>query len=128
MESCHVIDRCLTTLFVGDLSVYCTNEELYSLLDHYDIHDVIIKMKNNRSCCYGFVRFYSIESAELCLQEMNGVLFKGRNIKFLRESSCQRLKVQNADENIFVNENNYRGIFGIYGEVEKVELVYSSKK
>lgn len=73
-----------STLFVGDLSVYCTERELCKLFCTYgSIEFVQIKRESGRQehLSYGFVKFNARESAERALQELNGIDVYGRKLR-----------------------------------------------
>jgi RNA recognition motif-containing protein len=76
------------TLFLGDLSVYCTEEEIGSFFRSFGIIEKIrIKhATNNKNLSYGFVTFSNRETAERVLQQANGQIFLGRTLRYLKFS------------------------------------------
>ncbi len=71
-----------TTLFVGDLSVYCTEKDLLELFCSFGtIEAVTIKRHGNKSSCYGFLRFKRRQDADRAKQQMNGYLVHGRKMR-----------------------------------------------
>ena len=57
----------LRTLFVGDLSVYCSENDLQTLFSQFGpIEKITIKrgVSGSTNLSYGFVKFYHRESAE----------------------------------------------------------------
>jgi RNA recognition motif-containing protein len=73
------------SLFVGDLSISCNEDDLYKLFFSYGtILDIRIKrnQSNTRSLQYGFVDFSNEKSAISAMHYLNGVLFKGRPITY----------------------------------------------
>lgn len=73
----------LRTLFVGDLSVYCSETDLQNLFSQFGpIEKITIKrgVSGTTNLSYGFVKFYHRESAEAATA-MKGIMFLGRAIK-----------------------------------------------
>lgn len=73
-----------TTLFLGDLSVYCTEADLYSMFEPFGlIESVQLKRKSitDGRAAYGFVTFRTRESAEAAIRAMNGQVVTGRAIR-----------------------------------------------
>lgn len=72
------------SLFVGDLSKFCTEANLESLFSTYG-HVVEVKIKRNnttgKTLSYGFVTFLTDESAALAMEHLNGYSFFGRNLR-----------------------------------------------
>jgi RNA recognition motif-containing protein len=71
------------TLFVGDLSVYCNEQDMHSLFAQFgSVEKITIKrgMSGATNLSYGFVKFFANASAEkaVCL---NGSMFMGRAIR-----------------------------------------------
>ena len=71
------------TLFLGDLSVYCTEEDIYQFFGQFGtIEKIRLKhATNNKNLSYGFVTYTSREVAVRVLQTMNGQLFLGRALR-----------------------------------------------
>jgi RNA recognition motif-containing protein len=80
-------DNVTTTLFLGDLSIYCQEKEVFALFRPYGpIESIQIKrsdetMTRKPHLSYGFVKFEFRESAERALMELNGKIFLGRAIR-----------------------------------------------
>ncbi len=73
-----------TTLFLGDLSVYSTENHIRELFQPYGkIENVRIKRGNSTKphLCYGFIKFDSRTAAEKALSGLNGVMFLGRTLR-----------------------------------------------
>jgi RNA recognition motif-containing protein len=76
-----------TTLFLGDLSVYCKERDIFELFQNFgQVESVQIKKSEDGSVpkphlCYGFVKFNRRECAEMALCAVNGKLFLGRPIR-----------------------------------------------
>ena len=71
-------------VFVGNLSYYCVEEDLFTLFNGYlpTINARIIRTDNNtRSLMYGFVTFPSMENVLHSIELFNGHLFMGRRMK-----------------------------------------------
>ncbi len=71
------------TLFIGDLSYFCTEDDLVNIFSRYG---VITGVKIRRgatgeSLLYGFMCFQSPESTIIAMRELNGKVFMGRNIR-----------------------------------------------
>lgn len=73
-----------TSLFLGDLSVYCTEKDVFSLFQGFGpIESIQLKRKStsNGRPSYGFIQFRFKESAEEALRVMNGRVVHGRAIR-----------------------------------------------
>ncbi len=88
------------TLFVGDLSIYCTKEELESVFNVFGpIRDIRIKCDEltGKNLSYGFIEFESVTSAVNVLTRMNGYVLCGRpmrldfNLKILFSLLCSQI-------------------------------------
>ena len=79
-----MFDEPSTTLFVGDLSIHCTEKDLFQLFNMFgSIEAIHLKRKataNNRPT-YGFVAFKQRASAEAAMKFMNGHVIHGRAIR-----------------------------------------------
>jgi RNA recognition motif-containing protein len=71
------------TLFVGDLSYFCTEENLFALFSTFgSILTVRIRRGiSGESLMHGFVALESPEAANAALAALDGVEFMGRNIR-----------------------------------------------
>eukprot|EP01038_Epipyxis_sp_PR26KG_P013160 gene13160-17629_t len=73
-----------STIFCGDLSIFCTENDLYENFKSFgSIHTIKIMRSrgNNSSLCYGFIRFNDQHVAETALHEMSGVSVSGRKLR-----------------------------------------------
>lgn len=73
-----------TTLFLGDLSIYCTEKDLRKLFRPFgSIETIRIKRgTNNRSnLSYGFLKFSERSAAENAMKNLSGVMFLGRTMR-----------------------------------------------
>ena len=72
------------SLFIGDLSKFCTESNLESLFAPYG-HIIDVKIKRNnatgKTLSYGFVTYASDESASAAMDQLNGFTFFGRNLR-----------------------------------------------
>lgn len=72
------------SLFLGDLSVYCTEQDLYEIFQSFGpIESIQLKRKStaNGRPSYGFIQYRFRESAEEALRVMNGRVVHGRAIR-----------------------------------------------
>jgi RNA recognition motif-containing protein len=73
-----------STLFLGDLSVYSTENHIRELFEPYGhIENIRIKKGNSSKphLCYGFIKFDNKNAAERAQKELNGVMFQGRSLR-----------------------------------------------
>ena len=76
-----------TTLFLGDLSIYCQEKEVFALFRHFGpIESIQIKRSDDSAVrkphlSYGFVKFQHRESAERALVELNRKVLMGRALR-----------------------------------------------
>jgi RNA recognition motif-containing protein len=72
------------SVFIGDLSVYCTEQDVQGLFQRFGAIEAV-KLKrgsvDRTHLSYGFVRFVSVESAQNALCQLQGYVFLGRPIK-----------------------------------------------
>ena len=85
----------LCTLFLGDLSVYCTEKDIRKLFRPFGTIEAIRVKRgssNKTNLSYGFLKFSTRESADQALRALNGVMFLGRALRqvcvFLLLSFC----------------------------------------
>ena len=74
------------TLFVGDLSIFCTEDDLRELFEQYgELAEVkIIRCEETKkNLSYGFVKFVDTEAAAKANEELNGTLLCGRPLRFV---------------------------------------------
>lgn len=73
-----------SSLFVGDLSIFCSEAEIESAFSAFgDILEIKIMRseETSRNLSYGFIKFVSSSSAKKAMSEMNGVLLCGRPLR-----------------------------------------------
>jgi RNA recognition motif-containing protein len=71
------------TLFIGDLSYFCTEDDLTHLFTPYG---PILTVRIRRgvtgdSLMHGFMALSSAEAAQQAIKDMNGLEYMGRNLK-----------------------------------------------
>lgn len=74
----------LSTVFVGDLSKFCVEQDLANLFAPYGpILNANIKKNHvtGKTLSYGFVTLTTEELAKLAIDELDGIRFGGRQIK-----------------------------------------------
>lgn len=71
-------------LFVGNLSYFCTEADLYNLFANFGVVQTL-RIKHNdkgtRSLQFGFVCLSNLSEAEEARRVLNGAMVMGRNIK-----------------------------------------------
>jgi RNA recognition motif-containing protein len=75
-----------SSLFVGDLSIFCNEQELQEEFSKYGEVVEIKIMKSeetNRNLCYGFIKFSNPISAKNALDNLDGKVLRGRRMRFL---------------------------------------------
>jgi RNA recognition motif-containing protein len=71
------------TVFMGDLSYFCTEDDLYAIGSPYG-HITAIKVRRGnqgKSLLFGFVEYETIESAQHAFHKLNNRLFMGRYLR-----------------------------------------------
>lgn len=72
------------TIFTGDLSYFCTEDDLLKLFTPIgNILSVNVARKNDSSLMYGFVEFESLDVAEQAAKDLNRQMFMGRNLRYV---------------------------------------------
>jgi RNA recognition motif-containing protein len=71
------------TLFLGDLSYFCKEEDLCALFQGYGpiIAVSVRRGVSGESLMHGFVALQTAEQARKIIIDMNGIEFMGRNLK-----------------------------------------------
>ncbi len=73
-----------SSLFVGDLSIFCTENELKDEFSRYGEVTEIKIMKSeetNRNLCYGFIKFSNPLFAKAALENLDGKVLRGRRMR-----------------------------------------------
>jgi RNA recognition motif-containing protein len=75
--------RASQSVFVGNLSFFCTQEQLWNLLAPFGgIRSVkICRTKAKEPLYYGFVHLTSVSAVEAAIKGLNKKLFMGRKLK-----------------------------------------------
>lgn len=71
-------------LFIGDLSIFCTEKDLTDLFAGYGNVTEVKIMKSDdkgRSLSYGFVKFSDIAEASYAMNHLQHKLLHGRNLR-----------------------------------------------
>jgi RNA recognition motif-containing protein len=135
-----------TTLFLGDLSIYCEEKDIFELARRYGpVESIQIKRTDDGQVrkphlSYGFVKFVQPESAEAAFSSLNGVVFLGRALRigWATNNGFDRVipplafqKPPTAQVHITflcpldkypVTEDKLRRIFEVYGKVVDVTI------
>lgn len=72
------------TLFLGDLSKFCVEEDLSALFGQFGEIVEIRIMRNSstgKALSYGFIRFLQYDCAAAALASLNGMPFHGRHLR-----------------------------------------------
>jgi RNA recognition motif-containing protein len=73
------------TIFLGDLSIYCTEKDICQLFSSFgaieSIHLKRIPQGHSHFLSYGFIRYQTRQSAEHSLASLDGVVFLGRPLR-----------------------------------------------
>jgi len=71
----------MATIYIGNLTWGVTDETLSELTNEYGATTATVVMgRNGRSRGYGLVQFNTKESADTCMQKLNGFEFEGREL------------------------------------------------
>lgn len=74
----------LVELFIGDLSYFCTEEDIQKLFSRYGtVVETRIRRsdRGGHSLMFGFVKMTSLEDAERCERELDNLSFMGRLLR-----------------------------------------------
>ena len=71
------------TLFLGDLSYFCTEDDLFNLFSGYGPINTIRVQRgvSGEPLLHGYIVFHSPMSARQALVDMDGLAFMGRNLR-----------------------------------------------
>jgi RNA recognition motif-containing protein len=78
------------TLFVGDLSIFCTEDDVREAFATYGepLEVKIIRCEETKkNLSYGFVKFATSEAAMNAIEALNGTMLCGRPMRFTDTSS-----------------------------------------
>lgn len=74
----------ISTLFLGDLSIFCTVADLMVLFSPFgqiEMLEIKVDPATQRSLNYGFIKFLHHESAAGALAQVNGTIIHGRPLR-----------------------------------------------
>jgi RNA recognition motif-containing protein len=73
----------LRTLFIGDLSWFCQENDVFDAFSPVgEIEDIrLIRSKENKCLGYGFITFKTAQDAYNAMNQMNGQVLVGRKLK-----------------------------------------------
>lgn len=74
-----------STLFLGDLSAFCNEEDIHKLFSPFgEIVEIKIMRseETSRNLSYGFIKFASAACAKKAMNAIDGTLFCGRHIRY----------------------------------------------
>jgi RNA recognition motif-containing protein len=80
----HHSQQSKSSLFIGDLAIFCTEEDIRRAFSAYgEVTEVkIIKSEEtSRNLSYGFITFSTMEAAFEALNRLNGQLLCGRPMR-----------------------------------------------
>lgn len=130
------------SLFIGDLSKFCTEQDLEALFGKYgEITDVKIKrnITTGKTLSYGFVTFVDDECASHAMEELDGFLYGGRNLRI--RWAVHNIRDQKVEEQIInsvyvrfittninelITEEHFHKVFDQFGNVEDVSIKEST--
>lgn len=124
------------TIFVGDLSYFCNEEDLFTLFAQFgNILTVRVRRGvTGESLMHGFIAMETTEAATMAIATLDGAEFMGRNIRVQLSSDGQRNSINKdslvqvhvsfiSKQNAFlVTEKILRDIFSPYGTVADVAI------
>ena len=73
-----------TSLFIGDLAIFCTEIEIQSLFASYgELQEIKIMRseETSRNLSYGFIKFANALSAKRAMADLNGYILCGRPLR-----------------------------------------------
>lgn len=140
-----------SSLFIGDLSIFCTEKDLE---DHFSPYGKLVEVKimksedRGRSLSYGFVKFADPSDAARAMAGLQHTLLKGRHLRIAwasyRNRTASNIPMQTASSQeplessavhvsfisyqirSLVTEASLRSLFSNYGEVTDVSIKKSS--
>lgn len=73
-----------TTVFVGNLAVFCTEADVSELFSSCgEVVEIRIAKSddNSKHLAYGFVKYNSVASAQIAIKKLDGAILCGRTLK-----------------------------------------------
>lgn len=134
-------DQPKTSLFVGDLSSYCSEEDLHQAFALYGVvkHVRVQRTKDKRSghkttAGYGFVKMWTADQASAAMSALDGTVIAGRKVRIRYATYHAEDTVKNESRvSLYLkfvattpasntNEDRIRQIYSQFGEVEDVTI------
>jgi RNA recognition motif-containing protein len=130
------------SLFVGDLSIFCTEADMQRAFEPFgEIVEVKVMRcdETHKNLCYGFVKYASIENAQTAMDSLKSALLCGRpmriswashkarghdqssEIQFMSTSSVHISYSANQIE-VLITEEILREVFGKYGPIHDITI------
>lgn len=125
------------TIFVGDLSYFCNEEDLCALFSPYG-RIITVRVRRGvtgESLMHGFIALESPEAAQRAIGDLDGIEFMGRNMRVQRSSDSQRpssaikesyvqVHVSFISKQIhtLISEKVLRELFGPFGSIADVAI------
>jgi len=75
-----------STLFLGDLSAFCSEADIHALFAPYgEVTEIKIMRSEEtlRNLSYGFLKFANPASAKKAMNALDGLLFGGRHLRYV---------------------------------------------
>ena len=79
------------SLFVGDLSIFCTEADMQESFQSFgEIVEVKVMRcdETHKNLCYGFVKFSNQEDAQRAMDSLNSALLCGRPMRYIPMTIC----------------------------------------
>eukprot|EP00981_Chlorochromonas_danica_P007582 scaffold1805_cov167-Ochromonas_danica.AAC.5 len=131
-----------TTLFLGDLAIFCTEKDIETAFRPFgEIAEIKIMRseETNRNLSYGFIKFVHAAAAKEAMDQLNGKVFCGRPIRINWAAYKNKLPsretridgVHNSPVHVsfisyqlhhLVTEESLRQLFRRYGVVQDVSI------
>jgi polyadenylate-binding protein len=73
-----------SSLFVGDLAIFCTEDDLHKTFQPYGVITEVKIMRSEetkRNLSYGFIKFATAASAREAMAKLNGNILCGRPLR-----------------------------------------------
>lgn len=133
-------------LFVGDLSIFCTEADMLQAFQPFgEIVEVKVMRcdETHKNLCYGFVKYESMEDAQKAMDSLKSALLCGRPMRISWASHRTREKRASGDQNThtqfmstssvhvsysanqiekIITEEILRNVFGEYGSIHDITI------
>eukprot|EP01031_Cornospumella_fuschlensis_P027844 gene27844-33625_t len=126
-----------TQLFLGDLSYFCTEEDIFALFRGYG-HILSVQVRRGArgdSLMHGFVTLESSDFARKAIADLDGTDFMGRTLRVQLSVDGQRLPISSKELyvqvhvsfiskqlRVIVTERVLRDLFSVFGHVADVTI------